>query len=115
MKDQSSFSNESDAELGALLREALTGPAPEAFMARLEATVRGATAERDQWDTLARWARPRVALAAVAAAFLLGLGVWRHWSRPVSEPESVPLAAAEPRGATVSPGVIWQTVLLEGR
>ncbi|MEO8448261.1 MAG: hypothetical protein ABI647_00635 [Gemmatimonadota bacterium] len=115
MREKSSFSTEPDADLGALLREALTGPAPDAFMARLEAAVRGVSAERDQWDTLARWARPRVALAAAAAAFLLGLGVWRHWSKPGPEPESVALAAAEPQGTVASPGVIWQTVLLEGR
>ena len=115
MTKRSSFSGESDPELGALLREVLTGPEPEAFVARLEASIRGRPSERDQWDILARWAGPRVALAAAAAAFLLGFGVWRSWSKPVPEPESVPLAAAAPRGGSASPGVMWQTVLLEGK
>jgi hypothetical protein len=70
----SPFDHEPDLELGRLLREALTGPRPEAFLRRLRLAVAGA--ERDQWDVLAGWARPRVMAMAVAAGFLLWLGAW---------------------------------------
>ena len=71
----SPFDNESDPELGRMLREALTGPEPEAFLRRLRAAA--LTAERgDQWDVLAGWARPRAMAVAVAAAFFLWLGTW---------------------------------------
>ena len=71
----SPFDNEPDPELGRMLREALTGPEPEAFLRRLR--VAAAAAERgDQWDVLAGWARPRAMAVAVAAAFLLWLGTW---------------------------------------
>ena len=71
----SPFDPEPDPELGRLLRAALTGPEPEAFLRRLR--VAAAAAERgDQWDVLAGWARPRAMAMAVAAAFLLWLGTW---------------------------------------
>lgn len=71
----SPFDNESDPELGRMLREALTGPEPDAFLRRLRAAA--AAAERgNQWDVLAGWARPRAMAMAVAAAFLLWLGTW---------------------------------------
>jgi len=71
----SPFDQEPDPALGLLLREALTGPEPEAFLRRLR--VAAAAAERgDQWDVLAGWARPRVMAMAVAAGFLLWLGAW---------------------------------------
>ena len=75
----SPFDNEPDPGLGRMLREALTGPEPEAFLRRLRAAAAGA--ERgDQWDVLAGWARPRAMAMAVAAAFLLWLGTW--FTRP---------------------------------
>jgi hypothetical protein len=71
----SPFDHEPDPELGRMLREALTGPEPEAFLRRLRVAVAGA--ERgDQWDVLAGWARPRMLAMAVAAGFLLWLGAW---------------------------------------
>ena len=71
----SPFESEPDPELGRMLREALTGPEPEAFLRRLRVAVAGA--ERgDQWDVLAGWARPRAMAMAVAAGFLLWLGTW---------------------------------------
>lgn len=71
----SPFDREPDPELGRMLREALTGPEPEAFLRRLR--VAAAAAERgDPWDVLAGWARPRAMAMAVAAAFLLWLGTW---------------------------------------
>lgn len=71
----SPFEHQPDPELGRMLREALTGPEPEAFLRRLRVAAAGA--ERgDQWDVLAGWARPRVLAVAVAAGFLLWLGAW---------------------------------------
>ena len=70
----SPFDNQRDAELGRMLREQLTGSAPEAFLRRLKLAVAGDAA--DQWDVLAGWARPRVVAAAIAAGFLLWLGAW---------------------------------------
>ncbi len=69
----SPFDDRPDPELGSRLREALTGPAPEAFLARLRAAVAGAERE-DQWEVLDRWSRPGVFAAAAAAALLLWLG-----------------------------------------
>jgi hypothetical protein len=80
----SPFDNQPDPELGRLLRERLTGPAPEAFLRRLRVAV---AAERaDQWDVLAGWARPRVLAAAIAAGFLLWLGAWFVGSAPSTDP-----------------------------
>lgn len=88
------FDSTPDPELGGLLREALTGPEPEAFLARL----RSAVAERDnQWDVLDRWARPRLVVAALAAGLMVWLGV-RQFAG--SEPDSG-ITIASSRTATV--------------
>lgn len=79
----SPFDTEPDPELGRMLREALTGPEPDAFLRRLRAAA--STERRDQWDVLAGWARPRAMAMAVAAAFLLWLGTWFSWSTPLTE------------------------------
>jgi hypothetical protein len=71
----SPFDHEPDPELGRMLREALTGPEPEAFLRRLRMSV-AAAEPGNQWDVLAGWARPRAMAMAVAAAFLLWLGTW---------------------------------------
>ena len=71
----SPFDHQPDQELGRMLREQLTGPAPEAFLRRLRIAAAGA--ERgDQWDVLSEWARPRFMAMAVAAGILLWLGAW---------------------------------------
>jgi hypothetical protein len=71
----SPFDQQPDEELGRMLREQLTGPAPQAFLRRLRLAVAGA--ERgDQWDVLSGWARPRAMAMAVAAGLLLWLGAW---------------------------------------
>ena len=71
----SPFDRQQDEALGRMLREQLTGPAPEAFLRRLRLAVAGA--ERgDQWDVLSGWARPRAMAMAVAAGVLLWLGAW---------------------------------------
>jgi len=81
----SPFDQDPDVELGRMLREELTGPAPEAFLHRLRLAIAGA--ERgDQWDVLAGWARPRTIAMAIAAGLLLWMGVWFFASTPEGEP-----------------------------
>ena len=73
--NMSPFDQLRDPELGRILREQLTGPAPEAFLRRIRTAV--AVADRgDQWDVLSGWARPRVMAMAIAAGFLLWVGAW---------------------------------------
>jgi hypothetical protein len=72
---KSPFDTQPDEALGRMLRDELTGPAPEAFLHRLRLAVAGAE-PGSQWDVLAGWARPRVMAAAIAAALLLWFGSW---------------------------------------
>lgn len=82
---KSPFEQQPDEELGRMLREQLTGPAPESFLRRMRLAVAGA--ERgDQWDVLSGWARPRVMAMAVAAGFLLWLGTWIAGAVQPTEP-----------------------------
>ncbi|HEX9164683.1 MAG TPA: hypothetical protein VF862_02145 [Gemmatimonadales bacterium] len=82
------FDQAPDAELGALLRAALDGPAPEAFLARLRESV---VADReDSWDVLTRWAPWGVAAAAAAA-----LVMWLL-APPAADPASATLMASAP-------------------
>lgn len=81
----SPFDHGPDPELGRMLREALTGPEPEAFLRRVRTAV-AAAEPGDQWDVLAGWARPRVMAMAVAAAFLLWLGTWVARSTEAVDP-----------------------------
>jgi hypothetical protein len=95
----SPFDPEADPELGRMLREALTGPEPEAFLRRLRVAV--AAAERgDQWDVLAGWARPRAMAMAVAAAFLLWLGTW--FTRSTTQADAGVTMASLPAHTVVS-------------
>ncbi len=80
----SPFDHQSDPELGRMLREQLTGPAPEAFLRRLRLAVAGA-GRGTQWDVLAHWAEPRVMAAAIAAGFLIWLGAWFAAAGPAGE------------------------------
>ena len=87
----SPFDHQPDQELGRMLREQLTGPAPEAFLRRLRIAAAGA--ERgDQWDVLSEWARPRFMAMAVAAGILLWLGAWAAGAVQPGEP-SVTIAS----------------------
>jgi len=80
----SPFDQNPDEELGRMLREELTGPAPEAFLRRLHLVIAGA--ERgDQWDVLAGWARPRAIAMAIAAGLLLWMGAWLFGATPEIE------------------------------
>lgn len=81
----SPFDHQPDPELGRMLREQLTGRAPEAFLERLRRAI--AAADRgNQWDVLAGWARPRVMAVAVAAGFLLWFGAWVATGTSSDEP-----------------------------
>lgn len=95
----SPFDNRPDEELGRLLRAALTGPAPEAFLARLRLAIAGAE-PGSQWDVLAGWVRPRVIAAAIAAALLLWFGSWFAAGSPA---ENGVMMASLPAHTVLSP------------
>lgn len=95
----SPFDHEQDHELGRMLREALTGPEPEAFLHRLRMALAGAEGA-SQWDVLAGWARPRAMAMAVAAGFLLWLGTWFSWASPLADTGTT--VASLPAHAVVS-------------
>jgi hypothetical protein len=82
------FEQAPDAELGAALRAALDGPAPEAFLARLRRSV--LQEREDSWDVLSRWAPYGVAAAAAAAAVMWLL------VRPLADPVPATLTASAP-------------------
>lgn len=73
MTEPLSFDGNQDAELGARLRDALDGPDPELFLARMRHAVSAARRETT-WDVLSRWA-PVGLVAATAAAVIFWLVV----------------------------------------
>ena len=107
-----------DTELGRLLRERLTGPEPGAFLRRLRLVV-AATPAGDEWDVLAGWARPRVMAMAVAAGFVLWLGVLFASDRMSGDAEPAVQVASLPAHTVVMPQVARQpefvTAVMEGR
>lgn len=96
---QSPFDHQRDEALGRLLREQLTGPAPEALLQRLRLAVAGAP-RLSEWDVLAAWARPRVMALAIAAGLLLWLGAWFEGNQPAVDPGM--MVASLPTHAVVS-------------
>lgn len=96
---KSAFDNQPDEELGRALRSALTGPEPEAFLQRLKVSIAGVE-QGSQWDILAAWSRPRVMLAAIAAAFLLWFGSWMATSL---DQETGVMVASLPAHTVLSP------------
>jgi hypothetical protein len=96
---QSPFDSQRDEALGRLLREQLTGPAPEAFLRRMRRAV-AAAEPANQWDILAQWARPRVIALAIAAGLLLWLGAW--FEGTPSAPDAGVMMASLPAHAVVS-------------
>ena len=96
----SPFDHQPDEALGRLLREQLTGPEPEAFLARLRLAVDGA-GRPGQWEVLAGWARPRVMALAIAAGLLLWLGAW--FSEHQSNVEPGVMVASLPSHKLVNP------------
>jgi hypothetical protein len=112
----SPFDHEPDEELGRILREQLTGPAPEAFLRRLRSAIAD-SARGNEWDVLAVWARPRVMAVAVAAGFLLWVGAWfASEERPADQGVTV---ASLPAHTLVLPRVSGQdefiSAILDGR
>lgn len=81
---QSPFDNQRDEELGRLLREQLTGTAPQAFLGRLRLAVAGAE-RATEWDAVSEWARPRRIALAIAAGLLLWLGAWFSKNTPAND------------------------------
>lgn len=75
------FDARPDEELGALLRQHLSGDDPAQFVARLRLAV--AQADRaESWEVLAGWARPGLVAAGLAAAAL----IWMVLTRDVGAP-----------------------------
>jgi len=75
MTEPLSFGSDQDPELGARLRDALDGPDPELFLARMRHAA-SAAARETPWDVLTRWA-PAGLVAATAAAVIFWLVVGR--------------------------------------
>ena len=75
MTEPLSFDSNQDPQLGARLRDALDGPDPQLFLARIRDAVTTAGRETT-WDVLARWA-PAGLVAAMAAALIFWLVVGR--------------------------------------
>ncbi|NOT09286.1 MAG: hypothetical protein HOP28_13910 [Gemmatimonadales bacterium] len=98
----SPFEHQPDETLGRLLREHLTGPAPEAFLREVRVAVAGAP-RADQWDVLSGWARPRTMALAVAAGFLLWLGAWfADSTSPIDVDAGVSVASSLPAHTVMS-------------
>ncbi|HEV8303776.1 MAG TPA: hypothetical protein VGQ25_02335 [Gemmatimonadales bacterium] len=71
MTDERLFDHRPDPELGAALRRALEPGDQAEFVARVMARYDATLAEASvpTWEVLARWARPGIAAAVVAAVF----------------------------------------------
>lgn len=101
------FDAQPDDELGALLRAALDGPASGVFAARLRgAVVRAERAE--SWEVLARWARPGLVAAGLAAAMLLWVVLTRDVGPPLGFPDAPTqeLIAGQPSGEILISAVL---------
>ncbi|HEX9894822.1 MAG TPA: hypothetical protein VGA78_12915 [Gemmatimonadales bacterium] len=115
MNHPTPFDGGADPELGAELREALDGPSPDGFLARVKLAVLQAGRRETSWDVLARWS-PAGLVAAVAAALLLWMVL-----RPAEPAGDVAgqLIASAPARMEVAPAQpetdVLLTSLLEGR
>lgn len=111
MEAPTPFDARPDEELGALLREHLSGTDGEQFVARLRHAV--AEAERaESWEVLAGWARPGLVAAGLAAAAVVWMVLTREISIPLG-PDTAPgreLIAGQPAS-----GEILISAVLEGR
>lgn len=107
------FDSRPDVELGAALREALDGPDPDGFIARVRMAVEAA--DDSSLGILARWAPAGLAAAAAAAVVL-----WM-FLRPIADPGESPmqLIASAPARMEIAPAQpeadVLVTSLLEGR
>lgn len=117
MRSNSPFSRGPDDELGRLLGAELAGPDAEAYLGRLRQYLAGLPERDSQWEVLARWARPGVLVAAMAAGFLLGVALLNSWhahrKSGTLAASGMPAAALMAPTAT-EPGTITFAVL-EGR
>ena len=113
MTEPLSFDSNQDPELGARLRDALDGPDPELFLARMRHAV-SAAGQETTWDVLARWA-PAGLAAAPAAAVILWLLVGRS---AVPDPATQFFATA-PARMEIAPGQpetdVLVSTIMEGR
>ncbi|MBM4185950.1 MAG: hypothetical protein FJ206_01435 [Gemmatimonadetes bacterium] len=95
------------------LRHYFDGPDPGTMLSRLEVALGRLPVRDSSWDVLAAWARPRVLGAAMAAAVLLGLALWRGWGQEERTQSPISVAILEaPRPGEVNP--VMHTVLEEG-
>lgn len=113
MTDPVSFDSNPDPELGARLREALDGPDPELFLARLRHAVSAAGRETP-WDVLTRWAPVGVFAAAAAA-----LAFWFALGRSAVPDHATQFIASAPARMEVAPGQpeadVLVSAVMEGR
>jgi hypothetical protein len=113
MTEPLSFDSNQDPELGARLRDALDGPDPELFLARMRHAVSTASRETT-WDVLSRWA-PAGLVAATAAAVIFWLVIGRS---AVPNPATQFMASA-PARMEIAPSQpeadVLVTSVLEGR
>ena len=113
MTESLSFDGKQDGELGDQLRDALEGPEPELFLARMRDAVHQARRETS-WDVLTRWA-PVGLIAAAAAALVF----WFALGRSALPDPATQFIASAPARMEIAPGQSEADVLLstimEGR
>ena len=104
MDERSAFDARPDAELGGLLREALTAGDDHALVARIVAGYDvGRIAPRPFIDVLAGWARAGAVVAAVAATLALYFVMPRA---PAVSPAPTLLEAALPESSTPAAALV---------
>ena len=115
MKDATPFSAERDEALGAILRDHLTGPNPEHFLARLKTEIRSGILSRpdDSLMVLDRWAKPGILAAGIAAAFLLWFGSTGLRSETTQRLAVAPVSEVLSGGS--GSGELLLATVLEGR
>lgn len=110
--DEMQFDSLPDAELGALLRAELSATDHDGFQRRIMAALAADSRDRS-WEILARWARPGLVAAGLAAAVLLGIVLGKAMLTPV---ESGLAPVQELIAGQPSPsGEILLSAVLEGR
>lgn len=97
------FDSERDPSLGELLRRHFDAADHEHFAARVLARL---PQTGNPWDVLARWARPGIAAAVLAAAALGYWAVVRQTESPQVEPTGELAAAGHSLDADALMGVV---------
>lgn len=93
MSDLSPFDHRPDAELSEWLREALSAPDDQAFVARVMARVPARIIRESSWDILGEWSRPGLAAAAVLV-MLAGFGLGGYFTAAPVDEASTGIAAS---------------------